>query len=512
MKEIINLELKTRKADFDKCKTDLLAVGHFSDAKGLDATNRLLNSKLNGAIERLTGLGDFKGKDGTSAIIYGGGQIGAERVLLVGLGEKRKATLDTLRKAAANTANKAVAMKIETVSLAVHKAFGARFDLGAMGRAMAEGAHFGCYRYDEFVTKSENGRLGSLKCELIDSDSAKTRKLNKGLSQGTAIGKAQSYARTLANRPGNVITPATLAAAAKKVARGSKNLTCTVFDEKQIAAKGMGGVLAVGSGSQNKPRFIVLEYRAAGKSAAGKPAIGLVGKSITFDSGGISIKRPPKMDQMKMDKSGGVAVLGIMKAVAELNLPMNVYGIIPAAENMPSGSSYRPGDIIKTYSGKTVEVLDTDAEGRMTLCDGLAYAAKQKCNPIIDIATLTGACVVALGSHMAGLMGNDDKLIKQLHRAAKESGEKVWHLPSGEEYAAEMKSKIADLKNLGHLTKYGDACDAAAFLSQFIGEAKWAHLDIAGVELFEKATESTTEGASGFGVRLLTTYLMNLAR
>ncbi|MHC4912934.1 MAG: leucyl aminopeptidase [Planctomycetota bacterium] len=511
MKEIINVELKTRKVDFDKCKTDLLAVGHFSDAKGLDGTNRLLNSRLNGAIERLIRLGDFKGKDGTSAIIYGGRQIGAERVLLIGLGEKKKATLDTLRKAAANTANKAVAMKIETVSLAVHRAFGARFDLGAMGRAMAEGTHFGSYRYDEFVTESENGRLGSLKCELIDSDSAKTRKLNKGLSQGIAIGKAQSYVRTLANRPGNVITPATLAAAAKKVARGSKNLTCTVFDEKQIAAKGMGGVLAVGCGSQNKPRFIVLKHSAAGKKTS-TPAIGLVGKAITFDSGGISIKRPPKMDQMKMDKSGGVAVLGIMKAVAELNLPMNVYGIIPAAENMPSGSSYRPGDIIKTYSGKTVEVLDTDAEGRMTLCDGLAYAAKQKCNPIIDIATLTGACVVALGSHMAGLMGNDDKLIKQLHRAAKESGEKVWHLPSGEEYAAEMKSKIADLKNLAHLTKYGDACDAAAFLCQFVGEAKWAHLDIAGVELFEKATESATEGASGFGVRLLTTYLMNLAR
>jgi leucyl aminopeptidase len=346
--------------------------------------------------------------------------------------------------------------------------------------------------------------LDSLDVELIDSDSAKTKKLNKGLWSGAIIGKAQSYARTLANRPGNVINPAKLAAAAKDLARDSKRLSCMVLDEKQLAAKGMGGVLAVGSGSQNKPRFIVLKYNGAGKG----DAVGLVGKAITFDSGGISIKPSAKLDEMKLDKSGGIAVLGTMKAVAELKLPVNVYGIIPAAENMPSGTSYRPGDIITTFSGKTVEVLDTDAEGRMILCDGLAYAAKQKCNPIIDIATLTGACLVALGRCMAGLMGNDENLKRQLQSAAKESGEKVWPMPSGDEYGKEMKSKIADLKNLG--SKWGGACTAAAFLKQFVGDTKWAHLDIAGMNIFEKPTEFTVEGSSGFGVRLLTTYLMNL--
>jgi leucyl aminopeptidase len=218
------------------------------------------------------------------------------------------------------------------------------------------------------------------------------------------------------------------------------------------------------------------------------------------------------MQDMKFDKSGGIAVLATLKAAAELKLPVNIYGIIPTAENMPSGTSYRPGDIITTFSGKTVEVLDTDAEGRMILCDGLAYAAKQKCNPIIDIATLTGACLVALGKHKAGLMGNDEKLIKQLQRAAEDSGEKVWHMPSGEEYLAEMKSKNADLKNLASVTKYGDACDAAAFLGQFVGDAKWAHLDIAGMDIFQEPTEFTMEGSSGFGVRLLTTYLMNIAK
>jgi leucyl aminopeptidase len=508
MKDIIDVELKTRTVDIIKCKTDLLAVGLFSDVKVLDKLNAQLDSTLNGAIERLIELGDFKAKEGTSAIVYGNDGTGAKRILLVGLGEKKKSTLDTIRKAASNAAKRSVEMKIETISLALHKAFGGRFDLSAMGRAIAEGTYLGSYRYDEFVTEEEDGRAASLKVEVVDSDSAKTKALNKGLLSGIAIGKAQSYARTIANRPANVISPPELAAAAKELCRGLKNLSCTVFDEKQMAAKGMGGVLAVGSGSQNKPRFIILKYNPDSKSASRLPTVGLVGKAVTFDSGGISIKPAQNMDQMKLDKSGGIAVLATMKALSELKLPVNVYGIIPSAENLPSGSSYRPGDIVTTYSGKTVEVQNTDAEGRMILCDGLHYAVKQKCDVIIDIATLTGACMVALGKYMAGLMGNDEKLIKQLQKASEDSGEKVWHMPSGEEYAKEMKSKIADLKNIG--SKWGGACTAAAFLSQFVGETKWAHLDIAGMDIFSSPNEYTSEGSTGFGVRLLTTYLMNL--
>ena len=509
MKNIIDVEVKTRTEDFTKCKTDLLVVGQFSDVKELDKLTKELNSKLDGAIERLIKLGDFKAKEGTNAIVYSNGRIGVERVLLVGLGEKKNATLDTVRKASSNAAKKAVEMKVQALSLALHKAFGAQLDLSAMGQACAEGTYFGSYRYDEFVTDSEDGRLDSLKVEVIDSDPAKTKKLNQGVSSGTIIGKAQSYARTLANRPANVINPAELAAAAKEMARQYERLSCTVFDEKQMAAKNMGGVLAVGSGSQNKPRFIVLKYNPPNKTASKWPTVALVGKAITFDSGGISIKPAEKMEEMKLDKTGGITVLATMKAVAELKLPLNVFGIVPSAENLPSGSSYRPGDIITTFSGKTVEVQNTDAEGRMILCDGLAYAVKQNCDVIIDIATLTGACRVALGKYMAGLMGNDQMLIKQLQTAAEQSGEKVWPMPSGDEYAEEMKSKIADLKNIG--SKYGGACTAAAFLRQFVGEAKWAHLDIAGVEIFERPTEFTAEGSTGFGVRLLTTYLMNLA-
>jgi leucyl aminopeptidase len=509
MKEIISVEVKTQKADFVKVKTDLLAVGVFSDVKGLDKLNKELDGKLGGAIERLIKLEDFKGKDGTGSVVYGNGKIGAKRILLVGLGEKKKAKLDTVRKAAAYAANKAVDMKAENLGLALHRPFEGQFDSAAMGRVITEGVYFGSYRYDEYITAGENGRRGKLKAELVEPDKAKLKKLNEGLSKGIIIGQAQSLARTLSNRPGNIINPPELAAIAKRMVKGIKGLSCTVFDEKQLKAKKMGGILAVGSGSKTPPRLIVLKYSPAAGKAKKLPTIALVGKAITFDSGGISIKPSADMDQMKLDKSGGIAVLCTMKAAAELKLPINIYGLIPSAENMPSGTSYRPGDIVTTFSGKTVEILNTDAEGRMILCDAISYAVKQKCDIIVDIATLTGACIVALGKFMAGLMGNDEDLIKQMQKASEESGEKVWSMPSGEEYAKEMKSKIADLKNTGG--RWGGACTAAAFLRQFVDDKKWAHLDIAGMNLFEKATEFSAEGSSGYGVRLLTTYLMNLA-
>jgi leucyl aminopeptidase len=292
------------------------------------------------------------------------------------------------------------------------------------------------------------------------------------------------------------------------MARGLKGLSCTVFDEKQLKARKMGGILAVGAGSRSAPRLIILKYTPAQAPAKKLPKVALVGKAVTFDSGGISIKPSANMDQMKFDKSGGIAVLATMKAVAELKLPISVWGLIPSAENLPSASSYRPGDIVTTYSGKTVEILNTDAEGRMILSDALAYAVKQKRDTVIDVATLTGACMVALGSYNAGLMSNDDALTEQLKQAAEASGEPIWHLPSGDEYADEMRSKVADLKNTG--SRWGGACTAAAFLRQFVGEATWAHLDIAGMDNFQKETEYAAPGSTGFGVRLLTTYLMNL--
>ncbi len=507
MKKIIEVELKTRSAALAECKTQMLAIGHFSDGKKPLPEIIELCKKLGGAIEQVVKLGDFKGKTGTSALIYGNNHIGAQRVLIVGLGEQKEATIDTIRQAAALAANKAVGMKAKTMAVALHRAFGAKFEPGLLAQAMAEGIYYGSFRYDEYITSDEDGRTDSLVVEVIDDNAAKTKQLEDGLFKGAIIGKAQSYARALANRPGNVINPPSLAAEAKKLARNTKGLSCTVLDEKQLAKLGMGGILAVGSGSKTPPRLIIVKYSPKGK-ASKLPTVAFVGKAITFDSGGISIKPAQNMEQMKLDKTGGITVLAAAKAAAELKLPVNLMAIVPSAENMPSGTSYRPGDIVTTYSGKTVEIQNTDAEGRMILCDALHYAVKQNCDVIIDVATLTGACVVALGTFMAGLMGNNEQLNKDLEEAAKTSGEKVWQLPCGDDYAEEMKSKIADLKNSGG--RWGGACTAAAFLRQFVGDKKWAHLDIAGVDCFEKPTASAAEGASAFGVRLLTTYLMNL--
>jgi len=507
MKQIIKVELKTKSAKLTDCKTQILAIGHFSDTQKPSPEIIELCKKLGGAIEDVVKLGDFKGKTGTSSLLYGNNRIGAQRVLIVGLGEKSKATIDTVRQAAVLAANKAVSLKVKTVALAIHKAFETRFDSELVGQATAEGIYFGSFRYDEYVTSGENGRAELLTVDVID-DSSNLKRLAKGLATGTIIGKAQSYARTMANRPGNVINPPALADEAKKLARNTARLTCKVFDEKQLSKMGAGGILAVGSGSKTPPRFIAIKYSPKGKSKL--PTVALVGKAITFDSGGISIKPAQNMEQMKFDKTGGIAVLAAIKAAAELKLPINIYALVPSAENMPSGTSYRPGDIVTTYSGKTVEIENTDAEGRMILCDALHYAVEQKCDVIIDIATLTGACMVALGTHKAGLMGNDEKLIKQLEDAAESSGESVWELPCGDEYADDMKSKIADLHNSGG--RWGGACTAAAFLRQFVGDKKWAHLDIAGVDNVEKPTESKAVGATAFGVRLMTTYLLNLAK
>ncbi len=507
MKQIIHVDVKTRKAEYRACKTDMLVVGQFSDT-GPDEIIRALDEKLGGAIDRLARLGDFTGKSGTQAVLYSQGRIGAERVMLVGLGEREKATLETLRKAAATAANRAVDMRVKRISLALHRAPAGTLDASAMGRALAEGVYFGAYRYDEYVSETDNGRLGSLVAEVVDPDASQLKSLTPGISAGVVVGRAQSYARTVANRPGNVINPPALAKEAQNLARGLKTVRCTVFDEKKLRANKMGGILAVGAGSKQEPRLIVLKYTPAKQPKRSLPTIALVGKAVTFDSGGISIKPSQDMDQMKLDKTGGITVLATIKALAELGLPVNVLGLIPSAENLPSGSSYRPGDIVTTYSGKTVEILNTDAEGRMILCDAITYAAKQKCDVIVDIATLTGACMVALGTYKAGLMSNDDDLVERLRKAAEDSGESVWHMPCGDEYAEEMKSKIADLKNTGG--RWGGACTAAAFLRQFASEAKWAHLDIAGVDVLPKPTECATQGGTGFGVRLLTTYLMNL--
>ena len=457
-RQIIRIDVKAAKGDIAKLKADVAAVGIFSDVKNTAFLDSL-DAKLDGAIARLKKMGDFKAAASSSVFLYTHGKIAAERLLLVGLGEKQKATADTIRQGAAKVAFEAVNVKAKTLAVFRHNE--TKIDFEKLGQVIAEGIHFGGYRYDEFVTQQENGRSGILSAIVVDDSSANVKKLGNGIKIGQIIGRAQNFARTLANRPGNVLYPAQFAAAARKIASSVSQLTCTILDDKKLAAKKMGGIIAVGAGSIHKPRMIILKYAPRGKSSKDEP-IALVGKAITFDSGGISLKPATDMHEMKMDMTGGAAVLMTMEVIARLKLPVQVYGIICAAENKPGGASFLPGDIITTYSGKTVEVLNTDAEGRMILCDGLHQARLLKCKTVIDIATLTGACVVALGKHMAGLIGNNEKLVEKLKKAATESGEPLWQLPYGPEYIEEIKGKIADLKNIG--SKWGGACTGAAFL------------------------------------------------
>ncbi len=502
-KQIIKIDVKAAKADIAKLKADVAAIGIFSDVKKSSFIDGL-DKKLGGAIGRLKKIGDFKAAPGSSIFIYTHGKIAAERLLLIGLGEKKKATADTFRQAAAKAAFEAVNVKAKSLAVLLHGET-ARIALEKLGQAIAEGIHFGGYRYDEFVTQQEDGRSKSLSAVIVDENMTNVRKLASGVKVGQVIGRAQNYARTLGNRPANVLYPDRFAAEARKIAASVPRLSCTVLDEKKLAARKMGGILSVGRGSVHKPRMIILKYTPPRKKAG---PLALVGKAITFDAGGISLKPAHDMHEMKMDMTGGAAVLMAMEVIARLKLPVEVYGIICAAENKPDGASYLPGDIITTSSGKTVEVLNTDAEGRLVLCDGLQQARLLKCKTVIDLATLTGACIVALGKHKAGLFSNDEKLAQKLKKAAQDSGEPLWQLPYEQEYIEEIKGKIADLKNIG--SKWGGACTAAAFLGEFTAGLVWAHLDIAPkMDASEPMKKYAQDGSIGFGVRLLGSFLMN---
>ncbi len=503
-KQLIKIDVKVAKADIMKLKVDCLALGVYSDAKNSEILDSL-DKKLDGAISRLKKIGDFKAAAGSSIFLYTHGKIAAERVLLVGFGEIKKACSEIFRQANSKIAFEAVNLKAKSLAICLHyNEPGADFE--RIGKTVAEAVHFGGYRYDEFVTQQENGRSNTFSVTLVNDNQKNVAKLSKGIKVGQIIGKAQNFARTLCNRPANILYPQEFANQAKKIAAANK-ISCTVFDEKQLARKKMGGLLNVGRGATNKPRMIILKYTPKGR-AKNKEPIALVGKAITFDSGGISLKPATDMHEMKMDMTGGAAVLMTMEVIAKLKLPVNVIGIICAAENRPDGASYLPGDILTTFSGKTVEVLNTDAEGRLVLCDGLEQAKRLNCKTVIDVATLTGACVVALGKHKAGLFSNNEKLAEKLEKAAKDSSEPVWQLPYEQEYIDEIKGKIADLKN--QATRWGAACNGAAFLGEFVKEVSWAHLDIAGkTDPAESMLKYTTAGSIGFGVRLLTSFLTN---
>lgn len=489
-------------------KCDLLILGLLKDTKKLPAEYTELNKALNNTLSNVIRLNDFTGKVNQTSLLYTPESNTVKRVLLLGLGEREKLNSDVVRKAVATATRLVDKLGISKCAISLHNVIGKNLSSEAIGQAIAEGAIFGRYDYQDHKSPEQNSNKYAAKMNIAIPELSESRigKLRKGVKVGSVLAEGQNRARMIANKPGNEINPPALAKTAQQWAK-KFGIKCTVFNKQQLTKMKMNGILAVGQGSVHEPRLIKLEYK--GNKKRQSPDAVIVGKAITFDSGGISLKPSQNMEAMKFDKCGGCAVLGLMTALAQLKLPLNVTGLIPSAENKPSHTSYRPGDIVTTYSGKTVEVQNTDAEGRMILSDALSYAAKSKPGAIIDMATLTGACVVALGTHHAGLFSNNDKLKDQLKEAGEISGEKLWHLPSGDEYLEQMRSKIADLKNIGG--REGGSCTGAAFLGEFVEKIPWAHIDVAGTSDFSDEKPFRAVGATGFGVRLILEYLRTLS-
>jgi leucyl aminopeptidase len=473
----------------------------------LAAVDRATRGQIRGVIRS----GDFRGKPGETLLLYPTGSLKAKRVLLIGLGAGDRIDAEALRAAAGHAVAQAAAKRAKRVALTVPAEEIARSEAGI--QALAEGAVLAGYHFDEYkrTEEGESAPVAVAAVSLLLDRRGNLRAARSAAHAGAILAESQNTARDLSNQPANALPPAGLARAAQETARET-GLKVRVLDVPELRRRKMGAILAVGGGSANPPRLIALEHaprQGKGKKRAPlqKPFC-IVGKGITFDSGGISIKPSAGMDEMKHDMSGAATVVGALRAAALLDLPVPVVGVIGAAENMPSATAYRPGDVVTAMSGKTIEVLNTDAEGRVVLADALHYARTQY-DPcaIVDLATLTGACVVGLGRWASGLFGNHPKLIEIVRAAGDTTGETAWPMPLLDAHKDEIRSQIATIKNTGG--REAGASTAAAFLWHFVGDTPWVHLDIAGTGWMQKPGPYQRRGATGVGVRLLLEVLRN---
>ena len=482
-------------ADPLKHSTPALVIGCWEDAN--DGLFTACDAALAGCLGRLAANREFSGKVNTTCLLHTLGKLPAERLLLVGLGKQAELDDERLRQAAGNAVQALRSARVASFATALHLAGKPETAL----EAVCEGTLLGSYSFEQYKTKDKDVRFSFEGMTLLLPRGGNKKEAGARVERTVVVCRGVQLARDLVSQPGNVVTPAFLADSARELAV-RHNLKCRVYEYEELEKMGMNALLAVGRGSAEAPRMIVLEYHGARDRS--RPVV-LVGKGITFDSGGISIKPGAGMEEMKTDMAGSAAVLGAMQAAAGLGLPLNLVGIIPTAENMPDGKAYKPGDVVTSLSGTTIEITNTDAEGRLILCDALHFAQQYKPTAMIDLATLTGACVVALGHEASGLMGNDQRLVDSLKRAGERCGERLWELPLWDDYGEAMKSDIADLKNAG--SRDGGSITAGWFLKQFVGTARWAHLDIAGTAWSDKARPCCPKGASGVGVRLLIEYL-----
>ena len=460
----------------------LIAVGVYKD-QSLTPLAQEIDKAIGGLITQGIDMKDIKGKKGESHFFYGAGKL----ILVLGLGRKDKIDPSSIRIAAGAAARASISRKVGSVAVEC-------FCSGLEScQPMGEGLVLGSYQFLDYKTKDdENFELDSASVIGCDSDE---------ISKGTEIGKAVCFSRDLSNHPGNVTTPTRLADAARKIS-DQAGMELTIFDRKEFTEMGMGGLAGVAQGTDEPPKFIILEYYGADKDE--RPKV-LVGKGLTFDAGGISIKPASKMDEMKYDMCGSATVLGVFKAIAALRPKINVVGIVPSTENLVGAKAYKPGDILTAYNGKTIEVLNTDAEGRLILADGLSYASKHyEPEFILDFATLTGAVLVALGHIATGIMGTDGDLINRVKRSSENVGERVWEFPLWPEYCKQIRSDIADVKNIGAPRQAGTIA-GGAFLKEFVGEnIPWVHFDIAGTAWGVKPDPCNPKGsATGVAIRLV---------
>nr|WP_314489043.1 leucyl aminopeptidase [uncultured Pseudomonas sp.] len=495
----MELVVKSVAAVSVKTATLVLCVG---EGRVLGALAQPIDQASNGAIGAVLKRGDLSGKVGQTLLLQALPGLKAERVLLVGIGKEQALNDRNWRKVANAVAGALKGLGGSDATLVLDDVVveGREGHYGKY-RLLAETLLAGTYVFDRF--KSQKAEPRALKKITLLTSEAGLAEVERGLKHARAISAGMALTRDLGNLPPNLCHPSFLAEQAKDMGKAHKNLKVEVLDEKKIKDLGMGAFYAVGQGSEQPPRLIVLNYQGAKKSE--KPYV-LVGKGITFDTGGISLKPGAGMDEMKYDMCGAASVFGTLQAVLELQLPINLVCLLACAENMPSGGATRPGDIVTTMSGQTVEILNTDAEGRLVLCDTLTYAERFKPQAVIDIATLTGACIVALGSHTTGLLGNDDGLLNQLLDAGKRADDRAWQLPLFEEYQEQLDSPFADIANIGG-PKAG-TITAACFLSRFAKQYQWAHMDIAGTAWISGGKE---KGATGRPVPLLTQYLLDRA-
>ncbi len=490
------MEVKIQKGDFTTMPAEALVLFHFEEEEKLLEVTAAVNDAVNSIISGVLESGDFRGEHLEHVLLFTQGAMTAGRILLMGLGKRETFTAHKLREAAAKALKALRDRRQPRAVLPIPLDSKFPLGLGDTAEACVLGGMLGLYQFTELLTR-ERDKIKEFESLTILSP-RKTKDLITSVDRARAIAQGIYLARDLVTLPANMATPAILASKAKEVATQA-GMDFHLIEVEEAQELGMGAFLAVAQGSDEPGMMVVMDYRPTGKD---EPPLTLVGKGITFDSGGISIKPAQNMDKMKHDMAGAAAVIGTMKAIAALRLPLRVVGLIPFTENLPSGKAYKPGDVIRSLSKLTIEVINTDAEGRMVLADALTYAGRFKPQAIIDLATLTGACIVALGDGVAGLMGNDDVLLTRIQHAGEKSGERVWQLPLWDSYFELLKSDVADFKNVDG--RKAGAIIGGVFLKQFIAEGiPWAHLDIAGCAWEEKGRPLIPKGATGTGVHLL---------